>query len=131
MSKMSQDVLAIWQKPHRHREHANPYPISYGDKLTVISWPREQEQGTHHHPDVAKRISHAIALLDSVIVVDPETRGGVPVLIHTRMPIARIFSEIAAGRSISDIADDKELDLEAIRQVFKGFAVYLGRSFSS
>jgi len=102
-----------------------------GSGYRVFEWPEFREDAHRmSHQDVTERIVCAISLLDAVISIDPETRGGIPVLIGTRVPIARLFAEVAAGRSIIEIADDKELDLDSIRQVFDGFAIYIGRSFS-
>jgi len=118
------------EKPIRWKESSARRTIPYGTTTDIIAWPVSDDIKVAANWGVSSRIVYAINLLDEVIVIDPETRGGVPVLIHTRVPIARLFAEVAMGRTIDDIADDKELDLEAIRQVFKGFAAYLGRPYA-
>lgn len=105
--------------------------VPYLPRTQVVSWPdaSESHERIAARHDVTDRVIYALVLLEDVIVIDPETRGGVPVLIGTRVPISRLFAEVAAGRAIGEIADDKELDLDKVRQVFQGFAAYLARSF--
>ena len=124
MSTFASDQPIRWPDSSARRK------IPYRTSTDIIAWPVPDEMKIASHWGVPSRIVYAINLLDEVIVIDPETRGGIPVLIQTRVPISRLFAEVAMGRTIMDIADDKELDVEAIRQVFKGFAAYLGRSYA-
>ena len=81
--------------------------------------------------DVVGRIIYATNILSKLIEIDPEKRGGIPVLMGSRFPISRLFAEVASGRSIVDIAEDKDLDIVEVRQIFEAFASYLGRPFAS
>jgi uncharacterized protein (DUF433 family) len=124
MSTFALDRRICWPESSAHRK------IPYLTNENIVAWPVAGEIKAVAHRDVSSRITYAVNLLEEVIVIDPETRGGVPVLVGTRVPISRLFAEVAMGRTIMDIADDKDLEIEAVRQVFKGFAAYLGRSYT-
>jgi len=44
--------------------------------------------------------------LDELITTDPETVGGTPVFRGTRVPVAILFEELAAGASLDDVLAD-------------------------
>ena len=104
--------------------------VDYSLQRKVLNWPTIDEKEHLASRDIAEKILFSMVLLDAVIVIDPKIRGGTPVLVGTRVPIARLFSEVATGRTIDEISDDKELRIDDVRQVFSGFAAYLGRSFT-
>ncbi|MGA2497035.1 MAG: DUF433 domain-containing protein [Tepidisphaeraceae bacterium] len=104
-----------------------------GKPITISEWTDDSSRGDSEQwglTDALDRIIFSKELLSATIIVDSEIRSGVPVLVGTRFPIARLFSEVAAGRSLPEIADDKELELQDIERVFEAFAMYLGRSFT-
>lgn len=62
--------------------------------------------------------------------IDPDIRGGVPVLKGTRFTIAQVFAELAEGRSVTEIAKAFRLDEEQLKKVLNGFAIYLDRTIA-
>jgi len=79
---------------------------------------------------LAERVRYALAAMRDSTEIDPEVRGGVPVLKGTRMPISRILGEIADDCTVSEIAENFEQDAKTIRLFLEGIALYLDRSFS-
>lgn len=74
-----------------------------------------------------ERIAFGLSLLRESVTVDPEVRGGVPVLKDTRFPLSRILAELAAGASITQLAEDYEIDEKTIRSFLEGLAIHLDR----
>lgn len=82
-----------------------------------------------HEEWFAERLRVAITALRDCIVVSPRVRGGVPVLKGTRVPISQILAELAEDQRVSDVAEDLQLDGDAIRRLLEGIAGYLDRPF--
>ena len=76
---------------------------------------------------MVQRLFTATDVLSGSVTVDPHVRGGVPVLKGTRMPLSQILAEVSDDRSLSDIAEDKELDLDLLKAFFGAMATYLDR----
>ena len=79
---------------------------------------------------LAERSQWATSVLRDSVEVDPNKRSGVPVLKGTRFTIAQLFAEIAEGRSIVEIAEDFELDLDTIKSLLQGFSTHLDHPMS-
>ena len=68
-------------------------------------------------------------MLHESVEVDPEKRGGVPVLRGTRLTLAQLLAEIADGRHVVEIASDFEIDLEMAKRFLEGLSLSLDRPF--
>jgi uncharacterized protein (DUF433 family) len=68
----------------------------------------------------------ALALRDSV-EIDSRKRGGIPVVRGTRFTISQLLAEIADDRSLSEIANELELDLVLLEQFLRGLSICLDR----
>jgi uncharacterized protein (DUF433 family) len=79
---------------------------------------------------LAERLRFAVIILRNSVDIDPEIRGGVPVLKNTRIPISQIIAEVADDSKISDIADDFNLDINILANLFEGIAIHLDRPFN-
>ena len=79
---------------------------------------------------VLVRLESALVMLSTCIDVDPEVRGGIPVLKDTRFPVARLLAEIGSGMTIQNVADEYDLDLNTIKVIFDGMAAYFDRPIS-
>ena len=79
------------------------------------------------HVWMVQRLFAATDVLSGSVTVDPQVRGGVAVLKGTRMPLSQILAEVSDDRSLSDIAEDKELDLGLLKAFFGAMATYLDR----
>src|SRR5260370_38348950 len=74
-----------------------------------------------------ERARFAARLLRNCVEVHPNKRGGIPVLLGTRYTVAQLFAEMAGGRSIQDIAEGFDLDLESIKAPLPGLSAGLAR----
>jgi len=69
-------------------------------------------------PAAAKQERGPAAFID----VDPNMRGGLPVVRGTRFPLARVLAELAEGRTLHELAADMDLDGETVREVLRALA---------
>jgi uncharacterized protein (DUF433 family) len=69
------------------------------------------------------------SMLQDAIKINPQIRGGIPVLAGSRVTIAQIIGEIADGRSIDDLAESFDLDPTALQTLFQGLAINFDHSF--
>ncbi|HJT36505.1 MAG TPA: DUF433 domain-containing protein [Pirellulales bacterium] len=74
---------------------------------------------------LAERLSVAIRLLNDSIEIDPGVLGGVPVVRGTRVSVARVLAEIADNSSISEVADNLEIDSQLLKNIVEGFSISL------
>ncbi len=79
---------------------------------------------------LADRMNYAKLLLSDSIEVHADIRSGVPVLQGTRVPLSQVLAEIADGASITEIADDLEIDENPIREFIQGFSIFVDRPFT-
>lgn len=71
----------------------------------------------------ARRIRAALVALDQqCLTACPDIRGGKPCLKNSRFSIAQIFSELADGGTLADLAESYELDLERLQTLFRALA---------
>ena len=82
-----------------------------------------------HEQWIAERLRFAATVLRESVTIDPDIRGGVPVLKGTRVPIAQIVAEICEDASLSEIAEDLDLDVGLIVKALEGMAIHLDRPF--
>ncbi len=78
----------------------------------------------------AEHLRAAATLLRDSIDIDPEKRGGVPMVKGTRVPVATILAELAEGATIGGVAADLDLDPEILRKMIQGIAGHFDCSFS-
>lgn len=72
--------------------------------------------------EMLARTRSAVLLLKDSIEVDPQKRGGVPVLRGTRFTVAQVLAEIAEGRSVAELAEDFDLDPALLKKFLEGLA---------
>jgi uncharacterized protein (DUF433 family) len=77
---------------------------------------------------LAKRLQHAIQQLHGCVDVTPAIRGGIPVVKGTRFTVAQVLAELAEGRSIAELADDFDLDVDCLKNLLHSFAICLDRA---
>jgi uncharacterized protein (DUF433 family) len=88
------------------------------------------ESGPPSHEEwLAERARYAVAMLRDCTEVNPKKCGGVPVLKGTRFSLAQVLAEIAEGRSVSELAEDFELEPAMIKEFLEGMAIALDRPF--
>ena len=111
-----------------------PYEIERPGRIPPLQkWFRDlkvpKSRGLRHEQWIAERLRFAVIMLRESVTLDPEIRGGVPVLKGTRVPIAQLLAEIADDASVSEIADDLDLDVGLIVKLLEGIAIHLDRPF--
>lgn len=82
---------------------------------------------SHDELDLAKRLAYAIKLIGDSVEIDPDVRGGLPVVRGSRITVSRIFAEIADNQRLSDIADNLDIDRETLRKIVDGISIHLDR----
>ena len=82
-----------------------------------------------HEEWLGERARFALTMLRDCTEVNPEKRGGVPVLKGTRFTLAQLLAEIAEGRNVQELSEDFELDLETIKQFLEGLSICFDHSF--
>lgn len=60
--------------------------------------------------------------LERSIETDPDRFGGKPVIAGTRMTVSEFLAELANGRSIEDIADDRGYPIRRLKDVLYGLS---------
>ncbi|HYV34165.1 MAG TPA: DUF433 domain-containing protein [Gemmataceae bacterium] len=75
--------------------------------------------------DLLTKTRHAMLALKDCVEVNPLKRGGAPVLVGTRFTVAQLLAELAAGRSVAEIAEDFDLALNTIERLLDGLALSL------
>lgn len=76
---------------------------------------------------LADRVLSATRMLRESVAVDPFVRSGVPVLRGTRFTVSQLLGELADGRSVGELAEDFDLDLEQIKEFLYGLAIHMDR----
>lgn len=77
-----------------------------------------------------ENVAIAIAKFWNVVSASPDVRGGVPVLRDTRMPLSRVFAELADGFNIVEIAADFELDASQLETLLGSLSMFLDQPFT-
>jgi len=76
---------------------------------------------------LGRRLQRAEAALHECVARDVRTRRGTLVIRGTRFPIARVFAEISDDLSLSEIAEDFDLDVNMLRKLAEGLAILFER----
>lgn len=77
---------------------------------------------------VLKRLKYGLETLSDTVEVNDEIRGGIPVLKDSRIPIAKILAELGEDTTITEIAEDYELNVKQVKKVIESLAILLDRS---
>ncbi len=108
-------------------------PIEVPERESVAMWEGVSTPSmrlVEHQIWLADRMNYAVRLLSDSIEVHGDIRSGVPVLRGTRVPLSQVLAEIADGASIIEIADDLEINENAICEFIRGFSVLVDRPFA-
>lgn len=97
------------------------------NQFTGINVPKNR--ALRHEEWIVERLRFAAIMLRDSVTIDAEIRGGVPVLKGTRVPVAQVLAEIADNATVSEIADDLDLEQEVIVKLLEGMAIHLDRPF--
>lgn len=83
----------------------------------------------HEEEWYVQRVYNGIDSIKNCVEVDPARRGGVPVLRGTRVTAAEALAEIADSGAILEVAENFDLDPEALRGLLNGISLCLGRPY--
>lgn len=65
--------------------------------------------------------------LRGVVEIDPEKRGGVPVIAGTRFTVSQLLAELAENPLLNDVCDDLDLPHETTKAMLHGLSIELDR----
>jgi uncharacterized protein (DUF433 family) len=66
----------------------------------------------------------------AAVTIDPEIRGGRPVLIGTGFTVAQTLAELSESSGVSEVAENFQLEESKIRDVLDSLSLLFERSFS-
>jgi uncharacterized protein (DUF433 family) len=86
---------------------------------------------THVHADewFVQCAFYGSEQLKSCVDVDPEIRGGVPVLKGSRFTVSETLAELAESSAVEDIAENFDLNKSSIRDLLNGLSLLLNQPF--
>lgn len=67
--------------------------------------------------------------LHHCVEVNPQVRGGVPVLRGTRFTVSEAMAELADSRGVSEVAENFDLNEELIRELLSGLSLLLNQPY--
>jgi uncharacterized protein (DUF433 family) len=65
--------------------------------------------------------------LSKSIDIDPEIRGGVPVLHGTRFTVSQALAELADTSCLTDFAENFDIDVEVVKNMLVGLSLLFQR----
>jgi uncharacterized protein (DUF433 family) len=80
---------------------------------------------------LSQKLDFAMTTLNESIEIDPDIRGGIPVVRGTRIPVARILAEVAADSRLSEIAEDFSIDRDTLKNLIDGIATKIDRPMAT
>ena len=60
---------------------------------------------------------HAMQFLENSIEIDPEHRGGIPVLKGTRLTASQVMAQLASEDRVQDLENNVDLDVAVLARV--------------
>ena len=75
--------------------------------------------------------AYGLEALGRVVEVDPERRGGVPVMRGTGFTVAQVLAELAETSGVDDVASSFSLDAADIREMINGLSLIMQRPSAS
>ena len=126
----SSAVKVQWMTPDEENRHDRSVR-----KMSAVSWgesllPPIIQAQSHRDVQFAHRLYLAALALADCVDIDPDRRGGAPVLKGTRFPIAQIISQMAEGDSVDDLVENFDLNGDLIRQCLRGLSDFLARQYA-
>lgn len=101
------------------------------EQVTFVSVPSTREFDEETRAEWLKdNVEIAIQRLREVVSTAPDVLGGVPVLRGTRMPLSRVFAELADGFTIGQIAEEFELDSTQLETLLGSLSMLLDQPIS-
>ncbi|MEN8215681.1 MAG: DUF433 domain-containing protein [Pseudomonadota bacterium] len=69
-----------------------------------------------------QRLEYGLRELSEVVEIHSEIRGGVPVLKGSRIPVAKILAELGEDMTITEIAEDYNINIQQAKMFIEGLA---------
>lgn len=73
---------------------------------------------------------HGSERLSACVDIDPNIRGGVPVLKGTRFTVSEALAEIADSEAVEDISRNFDLELSSLKELLNGLSLLLNQPYS-
>lgn len=100
---------------------------SPGNEWWLVPTTSRSERSLADEEWLGERLRYSTIALRECIEVNPNKRGGIPVIRGTRFTVAQLLAEIAEGRSLNEIAEDFEIDLHLLKKLLESMSIYLDR----
>jgi uncharacterized protein (DUF433 family) len=75
----------------------------------------------------AECVANGFDILSKSIDIDPEIRGGVPVLRGTRFTVAQALAELAELSGVTEFSEEFDIDPQVVKDMLDGLALVLQR----
>jgi uncharacterized protein (DUF433 family) len=77
---------------------------------------------------LAECVAAGFETLSVSITIDPDIRGGVPVMKGTRFTVAQALAELAETSGVTEFAEEFDIDPTVVRNMLGGLSLILHRS---
>lgn len=84
-----------------------------------------------HELEISDRYRQAVIALRNCLESNPQKLGGVPVFRGTRFSASQLLAELADSDAITGIADEFEIEEQALQTFLHALAVYFDRPTAS
>ena len=78
-----------------------------------------------------ERFEQGLDMLAECVDIDPEVMSGQPCVVNTRFPVSRVLVEFADGWTIQEIADEYDMEVENLRGLLNGLALFISGTTKS
>ena len=75
--------------------------------------------------NLVDRTQTAMKMLSDSVDIDPQRRGGIPVLKNTRFKVSQLLAQLAADGSVDDLVKNFDLDDTTVRKLLSGLSIIL------
>ena len=133
-----ENLLTAWTMPQDKRRYLPQKSpscslVSAEENRTLGQWFQNsvipRTWALRHEEWIAERLRFSVMMLQDSVDISSEIRGGVPVIKGTRVPVSQVLAEIADDASVTEIADDLDLNPELIRKFIEFISINLDRPF--
>ena len=101
----------------------------YHNTVKNVEFPDTPPSQSLMSTQLKQRLEYGLRELSDVVEIHHDIRGGVPVLKGSRIPVAKILAELGEDMTLTEIAEDYNINIQQVRVFIEGLAILLDRSF--
>ncbi len=105
-----------------------PIKEIYHNTVRNVEFPNTVPFQSLMSTQLKQRLEYGLRELSDVVEIRHEIRGGVPVLKGTRIPVAKILAELGEDMTLTEIAEDYNINIQQVKVFIEGLAILLDRS---